>query len=134
MSQNGDPAPEPLSPLESRVMDIVWRREAATAEDVLAELGGGLSNASVRTLLRRIERKGYLRHRVAGRAFVYEPVVAAGAAAASALERLLRRFYRGSAEQLVQGLLDGRLIDRRKLETLARRVRGGTSRRRRGAP
>jgi BlaI family penicillinase repressor len=128
--KNAPPA-DALSPLETQVMEIVWRHEEATAEQVLDALGGGMSNATVRTLLRRIEAKGYLQHRVQGRAFVYFPVVAAAAAASSALERVMRRFYGGSVEQLVQGLLDGRLIDRRRLEALARRVDATRTRRRR---
>jgi len=115
-------AADNLSPLESRVMDILWRRGTATAEDVMNELGGGLTNASVRTLLRRIEAKGCAGHRQEGRAFVYFPMVAATAAAQGAVKRVMRRFYGGSVEQLVQGLLDGKLIDRARLEKLARRV------------
>ena len=125
------PPAETLSPLESRVMEIIWRRQEATAEQVLEALGADMTNATVRTLLRRIESKGYLEHRVEGRAFVYVPIVAADAAASGALERVIRRFYNGSVEQLVQGLVDGRFIDRRRLETLARRVDATRIRRRR---
>lgn len=103
-------------------MEIVWREQAVTADQVLAALGTEVTNATVRTVLRRIEAKGYLQHRVEGRAFVYSPVVAADAAAANAIARVLQRFFGGSAEQLVQGLLDGRFIDRRRLEKLASRV------------
>jgi predicted transcriptional regulator len=116
------PETDRLSPLETQVMDIIWRRRQATAEEVQADLGRALNNATVRTLLRRIEQKGFLGHRLEGRAFVYYPLVAAQTAARGALRRLLRRFYAGSAEQLVQGLLDGRLIDRKQLERIAREV------------
>jgi BlaI family transcriptional regulator, penicillinase repressor len=111
-----------LSPLEAQVMDIVWRRHEATAEVVQAALAIKLNNATVRTVLRRIEAKGFLTHRLEGRAYVYYPVIAAEAAAQGALKRVLRRFYGGSVEQLVQGLLDGRMIDRRKLEKIARQA------------
>ena len=88
-------------------MGIVWEKREVTAEQVLAALGEGMTNATVRTLLRRIEAKGYLHHRVEGRTFVYAPLVDADAAATGALQRVLRRFYGGSVEQLVQGLLEG---------------------------
>ncbi len=133
-------ARDPLSPLESRVMEIVWKRGEATAEDVGAALGGKFTNATVRTLLRRIEEKRYLTHRVDGRTFVYEPKIDEGTAAQSAVRRVLERFYGGSVEQLVLGLLDGRLLDRKRLRRLADTVahaeaqahvnRKGTSRRR----
>lgn len=115
-------AREPLSPLESRVMEIIWKRGHATADDVGAALGGRLSNASVRTLLRRIETKKFLTHRVEGRAFVYEPCIDAPTAGRSALRRVLDRFYGGSVEALVAGLLDGQFVDRKQLQRLATKV------------
>ena len=115
-------ARDPLSPLEARVMDIVWKRGTATAEDVGEALGGRITNATVRTLLRRIEDKHFLTHRVDGRTFVYEPRIDEGTAARSAVRRVLDRFYGGSVEQLVLGLLDGRLLDKRQLNRLAGKV------------
>jgi predicted transcriptional regulator len=115
-------AREPLSPLESRVMEIVWKRGAATADDVGQDLGDRMTNASVRTLLRRIEAKGFITHVVRGRTFVYEPRIDAPTAARSAVRRVLDRFYGGSVEALVLGLLDGRLMDRRQLNRLADKV------------
>lgn len=116
------PSPDVLSPLESSVMAIVWRLGEATAEDVGHELPDPLTNASVRTLLRRIEAKHFLTHRVDGRTFVYRPRVEADAAARSALRRLADRFYGGSFEQLVLGMVNGRMIGRRDLDRLSRRV------------
>jgi len=113
---------EPLSPLEARVMDVVWKRGSATAEDVLQALGGRVTNATVRTLLRRIEDKHFLSHRIDGRTFVYEPRVDEGTAARSALRRVLDRFYGGSVEQLMLGLIDGQLLDRRQLDRLSETV------------
>ena len=128
------PATAPLlSTLESRAMDIVWRRGAATADDVQRDLGGRLTNASVRTILRRIEAKGLLTHAVDGRTFVYRPTLERQAAARGLLRRVIDRFYGGSAEALVLGLLDGKLLDRRKLDRLSRQVDDARGRgRRRG--
>jgi len=111
-----------LSPLESRVMDIVWRRSAVSAEDVGRDLGGKLTNASVRTILRRVERKGFITHRQDGRAFIYVPRVDPDTVARGVVRRLVDRFYGGSVEQLVLGLVDGKMIDKRVLNRLARQV------------
>ena len=62
---------DPLSPLEHEVMAIVWQRQEATAEEIVVALRRPLKNATVRTLLRRLESKGYVRHSAEGRAFVY---------------------------------------------------------------
>lgn len=111
-----------LSPLEHEVMTSVWTRRAATASEVLADLGRPLSNATVRTLLRRLEAKGYLRHTVRGRSFVYAPRVAETQAAASALRRLIHRFFGGSASKLLAGMVDDGLIEPAEVRDLSRRL------------
>lgn len=103
-------------------MDIVWRRSAVSAEDVGRDLGGKLTNASVRTILRRVERKGFITHRQHGRAFIYVPRVDPDTVARGVVRRLVDRFYGGSVEQLVLGLVDGKMIDKRVLNRLARQV------------
>lgn len=104
-------------------MAVVWARGEVVAEDVAAALGGRLKNATVRTILRRVEGKGYLTHRRDGRAFVYTPRLDADAAARGAVRRVMDRFYGGSVERLLVGLLDGRMIDGAQLEELQRRLR-----------
>ena len=96
----------PLSGLEHEVMTIVWRRGSVTAAEVLDALGRPLSNATIRTLLRRLEAKGYVRHTVDGRAFVYSPRVAETQAATGAVRRNLQRFFGGSASKLLAGMVD----------------------------
>lgn len=111
-----------VSPLEHEVMTIVWNRGSVTAADVRAGLGRPLTNATVRTLLRRLEAKGYVRHAVRGRAFVYEPAVAQTQAATGALRRIVQRFFGGSASRLVAGLVDEGLIAPEEVRALSRRL------------
>ena len=123
MSPSARRAPrQSLSPLESRVMDLAWRRGEITAEALVRDLGGRLSNPSVRTILRRIEAKGFLTHRLEGRTFVYRPAVDTETVARSALRRLVDRFYKGSVEALIVGMVDGKLIDAEDLRTLSRQI------------
>lgn len=121
-----------LSPLEHDVMRIVWAREAVTAAEVGAALPRRLTNATVRTLLRRLEAKGYLRHMVRGRAFVYQPAVAQSQAATGALRRIVQRFFGGSASQLVAGLVDEGLIDPDEVRALSKRLARSRGRKRPG--
>jgi BlaI family penicillinase repressor len=116
----GGPA---LSPLEHDVMEIVWRAGSATADDVRDALTGrDLKNATVRTLLRRIEEKGYLAHKVEGRAFVYTATKAPSSEAVGAVRRIVDRFCGGSVEQLLVGLLEARVVDPAQLEALSKKV------------
>jgi predicted transcriptional regulator len=117
-----------LSGLEHQVMRVVWRRGTATADEVRAALPGGQKNATVRTILRRLERKGYVAHRLEGRAFVYEPRVEPSQAAAGAVRRIIDRFCGGSVEALLVGLLDARVVKPGELHALSRKVARATRR------
>jgi predicted transcriptional regulator len=116
------PARDPLSPLEHDVMAIVWQRGEATAEDVVAALAQPLKNATVRTLLRRLEAKGFVRHTVRGRAYVYKPRMGETRAAAGALKRVLQRFFGGSPSKLLVGLIDEGIVDPEELRAVSRAI------------
>ena len=119
----------PLSPLEHEVMAVVWRRGTVTAVQVLEDLQKPLTNATVRTLLRRLEAKGYLRHTMEGRAFVYSPRVARTAAASGAVRRIVQRFFGGSTSKLLAGLIDEGLIDPDEVRQLSKRLERSRERR-----
>ena len=104
-------------------MGLVWQRGEATAEDLVEGLARPLKNATVRTLLRRLEAKGYLGHTPRGRAFVYRPRVAESHAATGALKRVMQRFFGGSAQRLLVGLVDEGMIEPDELKALSRRIR-----------
>ena len=87
-------------------MDILFASGKAAAQDIQERLPDAPSYSTVRTLLRVLETKGYVRHRQDGLRYVYEPAVAREAARQSALQRLLRTFFDGSARQAVAALLD----------------------------
>ena len=112
----------PLSALEHAVMTVVWRLGSATAAEVLDALDRPLTNATVRTLLRRLEAKGYVRHAVEGRTFIYSPRLAETQAATGAVRRIVQRFFGGSTSKLLAGLVDEGLIDPAEVRKLSRRL------------
>jgi predicted transcriptional regulator len=116
------PPRDGLSPLEHDVMAIVWRQGEATAEDVLAALRQPLKNATVRTILRRLETKGFVRHTVRGRAYVYRPRLGETRAAAGPLRRVMQRFFGGDASRLLVGLVDEGLVDAEELRAVSRAI------------
>lgn len=109
-------------------MAIVWKRRSVTAAQVREALAQPLTNATVRTLLRRLEAKGYVRHTIAGRSFVYEPRVEASQAATGAVRRLVQRFFGGSTSKLLAGLVDEGLIAPREVAALSRRLKARRTR------
>jgi BlaI family transcriptional regulator, penicillinase repressor len=110
----------PLTEREAAIMDVLWARGRATAEEVRAALQGRPHDSTVRTLLRVLETKGHVRHEAAGKVYVYRPVTARDKAQRSALESLLTRFFGGSAEDLVLRLLEEEHLTAEELAELLR--------------
>jgi predicted transcriptional regulator len=96
-----------LSRRERDIMDILFRRGRATADEVMRDLSGDPSYSTVRTQLRVLEEKGHVRHEEEGRRFVYLPAVARSSARKFALRHLVDTFFDGSVERVVAALLDG---------------------------
>ena len=126
--RNAEPQPRKNpSNLEQMVLDILWAGGPATADAVRDRLAVSrpLKDATVRTLLRRLEEKGYVAHREEGRVFVYTVVEKPRSVAVRALRQLLDRFCNGSVEELVTGMVEHEVIEPRELRELARRLERG---------
>jgi BlaI family transcriptional regulator, penicillinase repressor len=97
---------ERISARERQVMDILFRRRRATAEEVMNELPDPPGYSAVRALLATLETKGLVKHAKESRRYVYEPALPEKRAKRTALKRLLTTFFEGSPEKLVASLLD----------------------------
>lgn len=90
---------ERLSRREREIVDILYAKEDATAAEVREAMSGEPSDATVRTLLRILGEKGYVKHRVEGRLYRYRPVQPKQQAARGALQHVLNVFFGGSIEE-----------------------------------
>jgi predicted transcriptional regulator len=115
---------KPLSALESKVMQIVWAHTAVSAEQVREglEREHPLKEATIRTLLRRLEEKGYVMHEVQGRTYIYRGLQKPESVAVHGIRQLLHRFCGGSVEQLLLGMVEEKVISANELSELARRI------------
>lgn len=113
-----------LGQLEQLVMDYVWSSGPVTAEDCRESLAGkwAMKDSTVRTVLRRLEEKGYVTHVVEGRTYVYKPVDLRQNVAARAVKQIIDRFCGGSVEQLLVGMVDNDVLDREQLQQVARQI------------
>jgi BlaI family penicillinase repressor len=113
-----------LSELEHLVMEIVWERKTATAEDVRLALAERhpMKESTVRTVLTRLEEKGYVTHQVDGRTNVYSGVDAPQSVAANSVRQIIERFCGGSVEQLLVGMVNNDVVDEQELQRLAQRI------------
>lgn len=97
---------EDLSRRERQIMDVVYRLGQATAAEVLENMPDPPGYSAVRTMLRLLEEKGYLRHDQDGPRYVYLPTLSRDKARQSALKQLVQTFFDNSTEQTVAALLD----------------------------
>ena len=120
--------PRPKSPTltdgELRLMRVLWDKGEATVGEVVDALKTRPKPAynTVLTLLRIMERKGYVSHRKDGRAFIFLPRVARADASRSALRTLVNRFFEGSPQLLVLNLLEDSQLSPEALQQLRERI------------
>jgi BlaI family penicillinase repressor len=129
MGRNTQPAHDPaeLGELERGILSIIWRLGAVTAEQVREELARPalarpLKDSTVRTVLRRLEEKGYLAHTVDNRTFLYRPAESRQRVASRAVKRIVDWFCEGSVEALLVGMVDSKVLDQGELQRLAARI------------
>jgi BlaI family transcriptional regulator, penicillinase repressor len=118
---------KPLSQLEHLVMEIVWAQPGATSEEVRLALADRhpMKESTTRTILKRLEEKGYVTRTVRDRVNVYSGVLAPQRVAATAVRQIIDRFCGGSLERLLVGMVSNEVLDEEELRLLARRIADG---------
>jgi len=124
MKGTHNPRPKNIGEVEQMVMDYVWSHGPVTAEACREALAARrpMKESTIRTVLRRLEQKGYVAHEVDGRTFVYRAAELRQNVAVRAVKNIIDRFCGGSAEELVIGMVDNRVLDRKQLERLAQKI------------
>jgi BlaI family penicillinase repressor len=108
-----------LGNLEREVMQLIWANGPLTAEAAREKLARRLKESTVRTVLRRLEEKGYVVHEVDGRTYIYEATQPRAVAAAKAVQRIVDWFCNGSVEEVLVGMVDSAMVDQKQLRALA---------------
>ncbi len=113
-----------LGDLQLNIMKVLWVRGEATVAEVHAALSGerDLAYTTMATMLRKMEARGLVRHRVEGRSFVYRPAVASSAVSRGMSDHLLDRLFEGSLADMVSHLLTTREVSREELSKLERLI------------
>lgn len=118
--------PTSTAPTESEqaILEILWRRKEASVREVADELckTKPVAYTTVLTIFKILTKKGYVRHRTEGRAFIYRPALSRQQVRRNALKQMLAQFFGGSPRALAEHLLNERDLDLVELETLQRKV------------
>jgi BlaI family penicillinase repressor len=119
-----EPPPSDLGELEHAVMRLVWQLGPCTADAVREALlpGRVLKDSTIRTVLRRLEEKGYVAHVAENRTFLYRAALDRQRVAAGAVKKIMDFFLNGSAEELLVGMVDSEVLDRKELQRLAAKI------------
>jgi predicted transcriptional regulator len=113
------------TPAEFRLLEILWRLKEATIDDLLlaSEEHPHPNYKTVQTLLRLMENKKLISHRVRGRAFVFQPRVKREQVHRLSIRSFLDRYFRGSRSELLQNLLEDEQLESAELEELENLIR-----------
>jgi predicted transcriptional regulator len=105
-------------------MGVIWKHGKATAAEIQLELANQrpLKDSTIRTVLLRLEEKGYVQHEVEGRTFVYSCLQAPGSVAARAVQQIVDKFCQGSLETLLAGMVNDELVDTGELRKMVDRL------------
>ena len=115
-------SPTELGELEGAIMQLVWSHGSLTAEIARQRLSRPLKESTIRTVLRRLEDKGWVSHTVEGRTFVYRAAEPRATVAAKAVKRVIDWFCNGAADEVLVGMVDGAMLDDAQLRRLQQKI------------
>lgn len=108
-----------LPPREREIVDLLYERGDLTAAEISVVLYGRPSGSAVRTMLSRLEHKGFVRRTDSAKGYVYHPVVPDSQARRTAMKELVRVFFGGSPAGAATALLGmSERIDETELDEL----------------
>jgi predicted transcriptional regulator len=119
------PSSATLTPQELELMKIVWQKRRATVRDVYETLleRRRVAYTTVMTVMRVLERKGYVKAKREGRAFVYWPARPERQVLRSMVREFVDRVFNGSAQPLLVHLVEDRRLSSKQLDEIERLIR-----------
>jgi predicted transcriptional regulator len=117
-----------LTELQQAIVDFIWKTGPSTAEEIRKGLASryDFKDSTIRTLLRRLEEREYLTHTIDGKVFVYRASVPPRSLAARSVKQIIERFWSGSAEQFLAGMVDEKVLTPAQIRKLANKVKDRT--------
>ncbi len=118
----GERDTETLTKLELQIMQVIWRLGPSNVNAVQEGLEQQLAYTTVQTMLNILQKKGKLKRKLRGRAYVYSATVTEEKALGHAVRDLVDRMFGGSSEELVMSLIKSRQLDAKKIAELSKRL------------
>jgi BlaI family transcriptional regulator, penicillinase repressor len=119
-----------LTPLERRIMRVLWSSGPANVQKVLQGLSEEpqLAYTTVQTTLNVLHRKGKVKRKLIGRSYEYSALVSQETADSHALKDILQKVFRGSVDDLLLSLVRSKHLDVKKLAELQAKLKASDER------
>ena len=113
-----------LSKREQQIMDVLFQANVASAKKIHQNIPDAPSYSAVRALLAKMEEKGLVKHKHEGKKYIYQAVQSKDDAGESAMQRLVKTFFAGSASRAITALLgsEGDKLTERELDELQKLI------------
>ena len=113
-----------LSPAETEILRLIWQLDKATVQQVCDKLPGKrrITYATVQTMLRRLEKKGYIKHHIQGKAHVFFAAVRSEEVIKRSVGDFLDRLFGGDPVPLMQYLAKHGKIDADDIKKLKKLI------------
>ena len=110
-----------LTKAEEQIMQVLWRLEKAIVRDVVEDLPEPRpAYNTVSTVVRILEKKGFVSHRAYGKTHEYFPVVSRDEYRKSYVKSFIRRYFGNSFQEMVSFFASGRDVSLQELEEVRR--------------
>jgi BlaI family penicillinase repressor len=108
-----------LTKSEEEIMQYIWQLERCTVSDILEQMGEPQPpHSTVSSVVRILEKKGFVNHKAYGKTYEYFPVVEKSNYGKSSLLDVVRKYFDGSASQLVSHLLEDKTLSEKEIKEL----------------
>lgn len=113
-----------LTRVEEEIMHIIWQLERCTVRDVIEQLPQDPKppHSTISSVVRILEKKGFLGHKAYGRTYEYFPIIQKEAYSKENLRDLLKNYFGGSAKRLVSFLVNKEDLSVDDLSEMAQRL------------
>jgi BlaI family penicillinase repressor len=113
-----------LGDLQLKIMKVLWEKTEASVPEIHESLQTekDLAYTTIATMLRKMETRGLVKHRVDERKFIYSAAIREEAVSKKMTEHLLDHLFEGSLADMVSHLLSSRDITPEELTKLQRLI------------
>lgn len=111
-----------LTKAEEQIMQIIWQKERCLVRDIVEALDTPIPQTTVSSVVRILEKKGFVSHKAYGKTYEYFPLIAKEAVRKSSIKSWINNYFEGSPQQLVSFLVTENEFDLKELDTLMKQL------------